>query len=204
MVWMWLLPLGFTMPFGIVILRTWRLYRIFKHYLNPGRLISNSALLTILLGMLLIDILFAVVWTAVEPMQFELVDIGGITNELVLDQSCNTKYIFVWVGIGYSYKITLLWIMALLAFLTRNIPNQTFATDSLRIFSYLCITLFMIGLSHYYFFLLFTDDSTNDFITLSVVFNILTVIFLLFVIIPPILPLLQGGKKFSSHFSSHS
>ena len=202
-VWMWLMPLSFTLPLGIVILRTWRLYRIFKHYLNPGRFISNPALLTILLGMLLIDIFFAVVWTAVGPMQFELINKRGITNELVLEQSCEDKYVYVWVGLGYSYKITLLWIMVVLAFLTKNIPNQTFATNSLRVFSYLTTTLVMIGFSHYYFLLWFTDDSTNDFITLCVLLITLAVIFLLFVIIPPILPLLQGGK-FITRFSSHS
>ena len=194
MIWVWLLPLCFTMKMGIVILRTWRLYRIFKHYLNPGRLISNSALLTMLIGMLLVDVILAVIWTVVDPMHFELVVINGETNKVLLKQSCKAKHIYIWIGLGFSYRFILLWIMVALAFLTRSIPNQTFSTNSLRVFSYLFCSVFIIGFSHYYFFL-FAGNSTDGFITLNVVLKILAITFILLVITPPILPLiLQRGK----------
>lgn len=91
--------------------------------------------------MLLIGILFAVVWTAdsVEPMQFELTDRGGMTNELVLEQSCKPEHNFcVEVDLGHSYKISLRWVMAVLTFLTQtHIISKTdinFATNSLSVF----------------------------------------------------------------------
>ena len=201
LLWVWSLPLCFTLKMGIVIVRTWRIYRIFKHYLNPGRFISNSALLTILLILVTIDILYAVIWTAVDPMHLEFVEYvvkNGPTNELFVDQSCVAKYRYAWLGIGFTYKIILLVVMIVLSILTRNIPNRTFATTSLRVFAYLFSAVFIVGFCVYYFFLLFNPSahaSIADYIALCVVFNILVLIFLVFVVIPPIFPVLQNALK---------
>ena len=197
--WTWLLPLTFTLKMGIIILRTWRLYRIFKHYLNPGKLISNPALLTILLLMLLIDIIFSTIWTLAEPLQFgfsEYEDKDNPTNELLIEQGCKSEYFFLWVGLAFTYKIFLLKVMAVLACLTHSIRNQTFSTSALRIFTYIFSAVFIIGFSYYYFLLSFADSSNHeDFICLCVLFIILAIIFLVFVVIPPIYPLLQNVVK---------
>ena len=201
LLWMWSLPLCFTLKMGIVIVRTWRIYRIFKHYLDPGRFISNSALLTILIVLVTIDILYAIVWTAVDPMHLEFIEYvvkNGRTNELFVDQSCVCKYRYVWLGIGFTYKVVLLLVMIILSILTRNIPNRKFATTSLRVFSYLFSAVFIIGFCVYYFFLLFdpnTRASNADYFTLCVVFNILVLIFIVFVVIPPIFPVLRNTFK---------
>ena len=194
-VWMWLLPLSHTLTMGIVIVRTWRLYRIFTHYLNPGKFISNSGLLIILFVLVMIDVLFATVWMAVDPMQFELIEYrveSGPDNELVLDQSCRSRYTIVWLVLVFSYKIILLITMVILSILTRHIPNRTFATNSLRIFSYVFCTVFIIGFSLYYLFW-FLDSNSNiaDFIVLNILFIVFAAIFLMFVVFPPILPIFK-------------
>ena len=197
LLWMWSLPLCFTLKMGIVIVRTWRIYRIFKHYLDPGRFISNSALLTILLVLVMVDILYAVVWTAVDPMHLEFIEYvvkNGPTNELFVDQSCVSRYRYAWLGIGFTYKLVLLLVMIVLSILTRNIPNRTFATTSLRVFAYLFSAVFIVGFCVYYFFLLFDPNAhagIADYVTLCIVFNILVLIFLVFVVIPPIFPVLR-------------
>ena len=45
MLWGWCFPVGFILSFVPVAMRTWRIYRIFKHYLNPGPFISNRVLI---------------------------------------------------------------------------------------------------------------------------------------------------------------
>ena len=72
-IWAWAFPIGFTLTIGTVTLRTWRLYRIFTHYLDPGKLISNSALTIMLVILLSIDIIIAVVWTAADHMRLIVV-----------------------------------------------------------------------------------------------------------------------------------
>ncbi len=200
LLWMWLLPLCFTLKMGIVIVRTWRIYRIFKHYLNPGRFISNPALLTILLAMVGINIVYAIIWTAVDPMKFEYVEYtveNGPTSELFMHQRCRAVNIYVWLGIAFTYMIVLLLTMIVLSVLTRDIPNRTFTTTSLRAFSYLFSATFITGFCVYYFFLLFDPGGYNsvgaEYIVLCVMFNILVLIFLAFVIVPPIVPILRNA-----------
>ena len=204
LVWMWTLPLCFTLKMGIVIVRTWRIYRIFKHYLNPGRFISNPALLIILLIMVGINIVYATIWTAVDPMQFDYLEYtvqNGPTSELFMHQSCRagklgTIVFYMWLGVAFTYMMVLLLIMIMLSVLTRNIPNRTFATNSLRVFSYLFCPTFIIGFCAYYVFLLVDPGGYNTigapYIVLSVMFTILVLIFVAFVIVPPILPVLRN------------
>ena len=205
LVWMWTLPLCFTLKMGIVIVRTWRIYRIFKHYLNPGRFISNPALLTILLIMVGINIVYATIWTAVDPIQFDYLEYtvkNGPTSKLFLHQSCRAGKLgitvfYVWLGVAFTYMMVLLLTMIVLSVLTRNIPNRTFATTSLRVFSYLFCSTFIVGFCVYYFFLLVDPGGYNkigaDYIVLSVMFTILVMIFVAFVIVPPILPVLRNA-----------
>lgn len=193
-IWTWSLPIGVTMDMGIVILRTWRIHRIFKHYLNPGKFLSDSSLLVVLLLMVLVDVLLGIVWMSVDPMQYVISeytpDKNAPVNVEYLEQGCSARYFYFWLSFAFAYKIILLTIMVALAFITMHIPNQTFSTRSLRIFVYLYCTVFIIGFSHYYFYRLFTSSDAH-FIILCVVFNVLIVIFLTFVAIPPILPILR-------------
>ena len=69
-IWAWGLPLSFTLAIGIVTMKTWRLYRIFVHYLDPGKFLSNPALTLAVLLLASVDIAIAVIWTAVDPMEF--------------------------------------------------------------------------------------------------------------------------------------
>ena len=69
-IWAWGLPLSFTLTMGIVTVKTWHLYRIFVHYLNPGKFLSNSALTLAVLLLASIDVAIAIIWTAVDPMKF--------------------------------------------------------------------------------------------------------------------------------------
>ena len=193
-VWIWLIPLSFTMIMGIVTLRTWRLYRIFTHYLNPGKLISNPGLITILAIFILIDLLIAAVWTAVDPMRFEIIEYtpqNGPTDKLHIEQTCNATYSLVWTGISLMYMSTLLLAMVMLSILTERIPNPKFATTSLRVFSYIFFTVSIIGFPLYYFYLHLDPHSNIDFIIFSVMVNIQSLIVLVYVVTPPLLPVLK-------------
>ena len=92
--WDWLFPISFILIIGTVAVRTWRLYRIFIHYRNPGRFISTPALVIILLILLFINVLIATVRRAVDPIQQELVKFtveNGAANELMQDRICISK-----------------------------------------------------------------------------------------------------------------
>ena len=70
LLWGWCLPIGFTLSFSPVAMRTWRIYR-FKHYLNPGPLISDPILIGGVLLLLLFDVVIAIIWTSIDPFYVE-------------------------------------------------------------------------------------------------------------------------------------
>ena len=179
---------------GIITLRAWRLYRIFIHYLNPGRLISNCALLTALAILVLIDILISTIWTALFPATFQLTtNYGKINDAIVTDQSCIIRPHFYVIFL--SYKFSLLLAMIILSGLTHRIPNQTFSTQLLRVFSYLFSITMILGLSLYYFYVLVDGIANVDYYIFSVMTHTLLVIFIALVVAPPLRPVIQHKLK---------
>ena len=194
--WVWILPIGLTLSIGTVILRTWRLYRIFLHYLNPGKFISNTALVMILAILISVDIIFALIWTAVDPRRLdETKDTiqNGSAAELVIIRVCRSQNDRLWLILLLTYKALLLLVMIVLTVLTRQIPNKTFTTATLQVFSYTFSVVFGTGFALYYFFLYFAStrfrlDANVNNTVLYVIANILLCLLVSFVFVPPLVP----------------
>ena len=193
-VWTWFLPISFTLMMGIITVRAWRLYRIFIHYLKPGDFISNPKLLAMLLILVLFDVLLAITWTAVDPNRFEFLEYiveNKNIQDVYLDQSCNSKYNFLWVGLFFTYKLGLLFVMIVLSILTYKIPNRTFSTTLLRAFSYSYSFIVIIGFAIYFLVLFIDRHSSISYIVLSVVLTMMLLTFIIFVIFPPLVPVIK-------------
>ena len=193
-VWTWFLPISFTLMMGIITVRAWRLYRIFIHYLKPGDFISNPKLLAILLVLVLFDVLLAITWTTIDPNRFEFLEYvvkNKNVQEVYLDQSCNSKYNFLWMGLFFTYKFGLLSIMIVLSILTYKIPNRTFSTTLLRVFSYSYSSILIIGFAIYFLVLFIDRHSSISYIVLSVVLTMTLLTFVIFVVFPPLVPVMK-------------
>ena len=189
--WVWLFPLGFTLMIGTVAVRTWRLYRIFIHYLDPGGLISTPALIIILFLLLSIDLLIAAVWTAVDPMQEVLVNFmieNGPANELIQERICRSRRLNpLWIVMSDGYRMLLLAVMVMLTLLTRKIPNKSFTTSSLRVFSYIFSMVYLLGFTLYYL-LSFTSHNPNaTYGILSITFNTMICLIIACIVLSPLL-----------------
>jgi gamma-aminobutyric acid type B receptor len=198
-IWGWLFPIGFTLTIGTVTIRTWRLYRIFTHYLNPGKLISNTALITMIVILLSVDIIIAIIWTAFDPLRLIIVEYPvqvGPASELILDRSCRSQAAglegFVWWIIVMSIRVTELIVMVVLSVQTRRIPNKTFTTSSLRIFSYIISAVFVLGVVLYYMFIFLSFNPNIDFSILCIVLNLLILLYMACVFVPPLAPVLHA------------
>ncbi len=197
-IWAWGLPLSFTLTIGIVTVRTWRLYRIFVHYLDPGKFLSNSALTSAVLLLASVDTAIAIIWTAVDPMKFlykEVMLKVGSQYEIFLDPECTFN--LVWLVLVYLFKAALLVALIVLTVLTRKIPITTFTTNSLRIFTYTFSVISVIGFGIYYL-LVFTihhPDPHAEFFTIISLLNVLLILFIIFIIAPPIAPKLLNKIK---------
>ena len=199
LIWAWGLPLSFTLTMGIVTVRTWRLYRIFVHYLNPGKFISNPALTAAVLLLVSVDVVIAVIWTSVDPMQFEYSEITLMDDsgyEVLLRPQC--YYNTIWLVLIFSYKASLLIALIILTVQTRRIPHRSamnFATNSTRLFTYSFTIVSVIGFMLYYALVYFHQGPDAEFSVLALLLNTMLVLFIMFIIAPPLVPIVCSKKE---------
>lgn len=197
LLWAWLLPIGFTLVVGTVAVRTWRLYRIFAHYMHPGRFISTTALLTIIHILLFFDITIAIIWTSVDSMQRQLRPFtveNGSVNVQMLYRICisDTSKGWLWILLVHGYKIALLLFVIMLTVLTRSIPNRSFATTSLGVFSYTFSAVYLVGFPTFYLLDVFNHDPNADYSTLSITLNTMLCLIVACIVAPPLLPVAKA------------
>lgn len=203
LLWTWLLPIGFTLAFCPVAMRTWRIYRIFKHYLNPGKLISDPILIGFVVVFLVMDLTLSIIWTAVdyymtEVNVFMMPGGDGQASVVGIRIDCVCDHTIIWLGAFFSYKIVILFAVAIFAFLTRKIANRSFATTTLRVLVFLLAIVFPLGFSIYFvitFLNLEGPRNNSTFITLCLLLNGMGALFVVCVFIPPLIPIFRKYKK---------
>ena len=192
---------SFTLTVGTVTVKTWRLYRIFVHYLDPGKFLTNPSLTLAVLLLASIDIAIAIVWTAVDPMQYTYFEIV-LNTGVFLEPECT--YSLVWLVLVFMFKAALLVALIVLTVLTRKISNATFTTNSLKIFTYTFSVVFVIGFGIYYLLMYAIQHSSPhaEFLTVFSLLNTLLVLFVTFIIAPPITPILLNKVKGVQFFTN--
>ena len=195
-IWPWALSMGTTLVFGTISVRTWRIYRIFIHYLDPGPLVSDTALTVMLCGMLAVDLIIAITWTALDPITAVIVSSQQVDNngQITIKQGsmCTSDYLPIWLIVIMCYKTLLLVTMLTLAILTRKVKNKDFTTLNLRIISYLMAIAVGLGFSLYYFLFFLNVEEHIDFIFLVVLLNLVVFLCFSLVLFPPLLPILKS------------
>ena len=184
----WLIPIALTLSFGTLIAKTWRIYRIFVHFREPGPLISNKALIMIVLIQLSIDVTIATVWTVVSPIMLVAIQEDSYIDDngnTIVPRMCVYTNPAVWVTIMAGYKILQILALLILCVMTRSIRNEKFSTKSLKIASYLCLLLIAIP-TPIYGILWYTNA---DFIVFCVSFCAFGFTLLFLMVLPPTLPL---------------
>lgn len=187
----WLVPIAITLSFGVLVAKTWRIYRIFVHFRDPGPLISNKALVVMVLIQLSIDIAIGTAWTIVSPITLKNVTEKSYPHErgyIILPRQCvftNTAYWMIILGL---YKFLQIFSLFLLSLLARSIRNRQFNTISTSVTSYLGLLL-ITTLFPLFIFLWYTNAAVHaDFVVLCVFFIGNGLVFLVFVLVPPVYP----------------
>ena len=193
--WAWLFAPGYTLIFGTLMARTWRIYRIFIHFNDPGPYISDRVLVALVLFLLLIDLVIGITWTAVDPFKVVHVRRWFVSEEsraqqMIVHTFCALEHPSVWHGVPLGYKLFLLVVVVTLSLLTRSIKKKDFATRSLTILVYSQVFVLGLGFPAYAFLRYMYVNNNIDFVILCVTLN--AIIFLCFslVLLPPVVPLL--------------
>ena len=157
-VFMWLLPVGWTMIFGTLIAKTWRIYKIFVHFCDPGCLISNRALVSFVLLQLGLDVALGICWSVLSPPQLQTVktDISK-TNPTIVTYLTQRSCVFLddrinhlfWIITIVGYKALQVVVLLILTLLTKGIVNLRFSTLSLRKATYLSFFIYLAAAAIY-------------------------------------------------------
>ena len=204
--WAWLFPISFTLAYGTVAVRTWRLHRIFTHYLNPGRFIADHYLIAFVFVLLGVDVLLGTLWMAIDPQQLDVKNVTvpqDVTNFVVRRCRDNSYWSY---GLVFGYRGVLIVIVLVLAFLTRNIQNQSFQTKTLRVLVYLSSLTLVVGFVLFYLFLFYGSPlSHGPTVFLNLTVHGVLLLFITLICLPPLIPKLREEfyKKFPRFIKTH-
>lgn len=186
----WLLPISFTLTIGTVVVRTWRLYRIFT-YFHPGRFIKDYHLMTFVFILLLVDIIVATVWMISDSIHINRIDYPiqeGVAVFQLTVRMCSQNLLLYGVVIGIaSTKMTATLVLALL---TCKIDRQSFAAKTLRVLVYIVCVINAGGFLVNYIFSL-DPRSPLAYISLLTTLNLMIFFFIFLICLPPLLPVLK-------------
>ncbi|PFX34116.1 Gamma-aminobutyric acid type B receptor subunit 2 [Stylophora pistillata] len=126
----WILNVGFSLAFGAMFIKTWRIYKICTNKRLKVRLgpLSDWWMLAMVSGIVLIDVGIMVAWEIEDPLewaQHNFTEKRDKDNPLFIIvptlNTCTAKNLTVWLALIYVYKGIMLLYGLFLAYETRNV-----------------------------------------------------------------------------------
>lgn len=136
----WILIVGFSLAYGSLFIKEWRLWRLFDVNINTKIRIDDAQLLRGLSVLVAGELGMLIIWFAVSP--FVLRVSTDLTAETITYQcgSTGTTAVF-WILVGFNSLLLLAG--CIIAFLVRNLPSS-FNESSFMAFSIYTVTLTII------------------------------------------------------------
>ncbi|XP_035908768.1 gamma-aminobutyric acid type B receptor subunit 2 [Anopheles stephensi] len=125
------LSAGFSLAFGSMFAKTFRVYRIFTHSaggLCRDKILRDTQLISVIGALLLVDAFVVSFWMAADPMERHLhnlsLEISATDRSVVFlpqVELCRSRHYESWLGMLYAYKGLLLIVGVYMAWQTRNV-----------------------------------------------------------------------------------
>lgn len=148
----WTLSLGFTLAFGSMFSKTWRVHSIFTNIRMDRKAIKDSKLLLILAGLLFVDVMVLSLWAVVSPFRMSVMELPQLNfdDRVVIPEieKCKSNHSAVFQAILYAIKGILMILGCFLAWETRHV-NVPALNDSkyIGMSVYNVVVMSTIGLS---------------------------------------------------------
>ena len=187
----WSLILGYTLIFGTVLAKVWRVYRLFKHFRNesPGYLVSDNALTIFVILLLVADTFLCTIWDSTDPFVYEeyvesRIQINKIPS-LLIRSTCNCRHFILWIGVVGTYKGAIALLLVAYLILNRKIRRRDFQhTKKINILIY-SLTM-MGGVFFPIYFLLHRSDIHISFVILCMILSITILMSCLILFLTPV------------------
>lgn len=197
--------LGTTLIFGTVCARTWRLYRIFVHFRDPGKLLSERVLIAMVMVFVVMDIVITIAWVATDPFLPVIITIGKTLQEVkegnsttdvrivtMVIHGCTQRHFVVWCVLLMFVNVVFMGGAVVLAFLTRHIQYRDFRTRGIMTFTYVMTGILGLGFGVYTVLLTQLSKTviTARFLVVSLLLNGYVYLSCLLLFLPPLYPLI--------------
>ena len=199
----WCLEIGSSFLFGTLLARLLRIYHIFNHFGNIGKLCSDGILFLIVFAQVGFKVLLLSLQATISPLRFVLVEIfkqpfeDGVLPYFEINQVCGSESIIMTV-LPTSEDVMVFLIISILAIKTRKIRRENFK-DTKKINAYIAYLYLMI-LTIYPIYILVAPSSPtlqSSMFTLTVSSVAVLCQLLLFVpkVVPPFLRAMKRNPK---------
>ena len=194
---LWVNSLSVSLVFGTICVKTWRIFKIFRHFSsNPIKFISDTILIGFVLCLVFIDSVYLIAWNAINP----LVMYVSTHQPQVFRAICLCDNLTYWVSVMIGYKLLLLGVVLYLSISTRHVNKPEFKqTKSINTLIYVLVFVIVSGLIPY---AIIIASGTTDplpiisgYVTLSICYILCAVLCVVFVFLPPIYPVLKKKWK---------
>lgn len=202
----WSTNLGLTLILGTVCVKTWRIFRIFVYFRDPGRFLSDNILFLTVLTLLLPVIIVLLVCTIVDPAVPEEVDTITTDDDIpVIEREITCTYPTYAFILTLYQGIILFWTLYM-SIVSRHVRTKNFKitrSNSALLFCWLMISA--IGYSLYLVSMTQSWDRNISYVILNLTINALLFVCITFIILPPTIPLAKEKlRKYRCHNSSYS
>ncbi|OQR70623.1 gamma-aminobutyric acid type B receptor subunit 2-like [Tropilaelaps mercedesae] len=122
----WVLMSGFTLAFGAMFSKTWRVHAIFTNIKLNKKVIKDYKLFMVVGVFLLLDIIILTTWQIVDPFYRDVKRGDAVTSDddiaVVPEMEyCQSEHMTIFLGIVYGYKGLLMIFGCFLAWETRHV-----------------------------------------------------------------------------------
>ena len=193
-------PIGLTFIFGSILVRTWRLYRIFVHSFKSGNNLSDDVLIGVICFLPLIDLANFILWVWLDPLEVSTIlvdttvnDDTGMTIETVY-VVCDSDWYSVWFGVIFVYKFIEVFPVLFLSMMTHSIRDKEFSTKQVGAFVFTSSLMILITAPLYIVSALNRNDIvwlTVNILLLCLLITIFLLLSLVMLFLRPIVPIFR-------------
>ena len=180
--------LGMTLIFATICVRTWRLYRIFVHFDDPGIFVSDKALFVFISLCLILELPVILAWSIADPIKPTVIRNFDLKLRRVY---CTSGRFYLWALSLLVYNTALLIISCYFALRCNKISRKDFKSNSILNLAYVLTIELAIGIFVYVLF-----PQTHDPLPQYLAKNVTILIYLFsccaLLFLSPVLPQLKS------------
>jgi len=208
----WTLSLGFSLAYGAMFSKTWRVHQIFTNRKIKRKVIKDRHLFGVVCLLVMIDVIYLTVWQVVDPMRRIVREFSDESLDSELDvilvkqlELCESDKTYRWLGILCGYKGLLLLFGAFLAWETRNVTIP--ALNDSKYIGMSVYNVFVLCIIGTPISLAMREKPDASFAIVSICISVCTTITLCLVFIPKVLEMkrfLLVGEQICRTFTTNN